>query len=342
MFCLASRPRCRASIFIVIFLFSLGAPTINGQTRSWTRQRSGTLAWLHSVFFLDRNRGWIVGSKGTLLTTVDGGQNWIAKGRPAEDVLRDVYFSDARNGWLLCERNVYELKTKDDPRTYLMQTTDGGEHWQRVDVAKKEVDVRLVRALFSRGGRAWAFGEKGVIFATRDSGANWVKLQTPTQHLLLGGAFIDDDRGWIVGAGATILQTSDGGQTWHLIQPAGDTAIRFTAVSFVDNRIGWSVGTNGAVYRTNNGGHTWQQQNSGVAADLYDVKFIDASEGWAVGSEGTIIYTNDGGLNWTVERTGIQHPFERVFISDRTHGWAVGFGGTVVSLADEEAAPVRK
>ncbi|HKG79433.1 MAG TPA: hypothetical protein VKA78_08440, partial [Pyrinomonadaceae bacterium] len=40
------------------------------QTGTWARQRTGTMSWLHSVFFLDQNRGWAVGSKGTLLRTL--------------------------------------------------------------------------------------------------------------------------------------------------------------------------------------------------------------------------------------------------------------------------------
>jgi len=329
--------------FFLTAVLCLGASSLSVQARngSWIRQRSGSLAWLHSVFFLNQDLGWVVGSKGTLLTTVDGGKTWQPQSRPSEDVLRDIYFSDEANGWLLCERNEYELKSKDDPRAYLMQTTDGGAHWRRVNVGKN-VDVRLLRAVFSPGGRVWAFGEAGAIFATRDAGANWVRLQSPTRHLLLGGTFIDDDRGWIVGAGATILQTSDGGDTWHLSRLAGADGVRFTAASFVDNRQGWSIGAAGIVYRTVNGGRTWQQQDSGVIADLYDVKFLDAMEGWAVGAEGTIVHTNDGGLHWIVERTGTEHPLERVFFSDRTHGWAVGFGGAIVVYVREEATPVRR
>ena len=56
------------------------------------------------------------------------------------------------------------------------------------------VDARLTRAIFSRSGRAWAFGEGGAIYTTNDSGANWIKLQTPTRYLLLGGAFISGSR----------------------------------------------------------------------------------------------------------------------------------------------------
>ena len=70
----------------------------------WTKQNSGTLAWLHSVYFTNQNKGWIVGSRGAFLTTDDGGRNWKQNEHFTEDAIRDVYFSDEKNGWLLCER----------------------------------------------------------------------------------------------------------------------------------------------------------------------------------------------------------------------------------------------
>ena len=322
-------------------LFCIAVPA---QTGVWIRQRVVSMASLHAVFFLDENHGWVVGSRGTLLETTDGGKSWQAKAQPTPDILRDIYFIDDQIGWLLCEANVYELKGKEDPRTYLMRTTDGGKNWKRVNIRGVDVDARLVRALFSRGGRGWAFGEAGTIFTTHDSGASWTRLQSPTRHLLLGGTFIDEDRGWLVGAGATIIQTSDGGETWHLsrlVQP-GQNVVRFAATSFVDNRLGWAVGSEGIIYRTTNGGRTWQQQDSGVKADLFDVRFLDAVEGWAVGAEGTIVYTNDGGLHWTTEQSGTEHPLERIFFSDRRHGWAVGFGGTVLGYMRLQAPTEAK
>jgi photosystem II stability/assembly factor-like uncharacterized protein len=320
-----------------LVLVPLCGPAV-AQTGAWTRQRVGSLAWLHAVFFIDENRGWVVGSRGTLLTTTDGGKSWQARPQPTVDVLRDVYFTDDQNGWLLCEANLYDLKGKDDPRTYLMQTSDGGASWKRLNIRGANVNARLVRAIFSPG-RGWAFGEEGTIFTTRDSGATWTRLQSPTRHLLLGGTFIDDDRGWLVGAGATIIQTSDGGETWHVsrVDEANRTAIRFSATSFVDNRLGWTVGSGGSIYHTQNGGRTWQRQASGITADLFDVKFLDAFEGWAVGAEGTIIHTIDSGRRWTAERSHTEHPLERIFFANRTHGWAVGFGGTVVALMRPEA-----
>jgi photosystem II stability/assembly factor-like uncharacterized protein len=312
------------------------------QGSMWMRQQTGTLAWLHSVFFLDAHRGWAVGSRGTLLTTANGGKSWQAKAYPTQDVVRDIYFSNELNGWLVCERNVYDLKKKDEQRAYLMSTNDGGEHWARVNIPGADVDARILRAVFSRGGRGWAFGEGGAIYTTRDAGGSWTRLHVPTRRLLLGGTFIDDDRGWLVGAGATILQTSDGGDTWHISRLTEANDVRFTATSFVDNRLGWAVGSGGSIFNTDNGGRTWQSQSSGVSADLLDVKFLDAVEGWAVGAEGTVIYTNDGGSHWTLEPSGTTHSLERVFFADRTHGWAVGFGGTIIAYVRSEAPRLRR
>jgi photosystem II stability/assembly factor-like uncharacterized protein len=329
---------------VVCFCLSACAVTVPAQTGSWARQRTGSMAWLHSLFFLNQNHGWAIGSKGTLLGTVDGGKTWESKPSSTSDVLRDIFFIDENNGWLVCEVNVYELKTKDQPRAYLMHTTDGGQHWVRVNIKGVDVDARLVRAVFTQGGRGWAFGEGGVIFATRDGGVTWTRSQSPTRHLLLGGIFIDEDRGWLVGAGATIIQTSDGGDTWNqssLVQ-ALQASTRFASASFVDNRLGWAVGSSGVIYRTINGGRTWEPQVSGVDVDLFDVKFLDAMEGWAVGAEGTIIYTNDGGLHWNSQPTNTEHPLERIFFADRTHGWAVGFGGTVLNYVRTQAPQLSR
>jgi photosystem II stability/assembly factor-like uncharacterized protein len=297
----------------------------------WTRQRTASLAWLHAVFFLDLNRGWVVGSRGTLLSSTDGGKSWQTKSHPTEDTIRDVYFTDEQNGWLVCERNIYDLQSNDEARAYLMKTSDGGQHWKRVNMRDADAGARLMRAIFSGGGRGWAFGEGGAIYTTHDSGGSWIKLQAPTRYLLLGGAFLDENSGWLVGAGATILQTSDGGETWHHATLPNTTNVRFNSTSFVNARLGWAVGSVGAIYRTINGGRTWQPQNSGVSADLLDVKFLDAVEGWAVGAEGAVLHTTDSGFRWTSEQSGTPHALERVFFADATHGWAVGFGGTIIS-----------
>ena len=295
------------------------------------------MAWLHAVYFLNQNTGWIAGSNGALLFTNDGGRAWHKMRRPTEDALRDVYFSDEQNGWLVCDREVFKLKTNDEPQAYLLRTTDGGATWRRVDLS--DTHARVVRAVFRGEGRGWTFGEAGVLYATSDGGASWVRQTLPTKYLLLGGAFMDDAHGWLVGAGGTILQTTDGGETWRGGLVRGDPHVRFNAASFVENRLGWAVGAEGQVFATTDGGRVWFPQASGVSADLLDVKFVNAAEGWTIGAEGTLLRTTDGGAHWISERSGTSLPLERMFFTDRDHGWAVGFGGTVISYQSGSLFP---
>ncbi len=331
-----SVPRCNSLVLLAVccLLSAVCLPAF-ASSGAWQRQRTSSLAWLHSVFFLDQNRGWAVGSRGTLLATTDGGTHWTSLVHPTEDTIRDLYFADDQNGIIVCERNIYDLKLNAEARAYLMKTVDGGEHWQRASMRGVDPDARIMRAIFTGAGRGWAFGEAGTVFTTRDMGTTWTRLQAPTRYLLLGGDFINENNGWLVGAGATILQTSDGGESW---QPARlpTTSVRFNSTSFVEKRLGWAVGSRGAIYRTLNGGRSWLPQNSGVATDLFDVKFLDAAEGWAVGAEGVVLHTMDGGTRWTVERSVTEHNLERLFFADNAHGWAVGFGGTIISLVTSD------
>src|SRR6266850_2918708 len=84
----------------LVFLLSAFCflPSAHGAS-PWTRQPSGTMAWLHSVYFLDQNHGWVAGSNGTLLATTDGGATWRKLSSLTRDTLQDVYFADKEVGW---------------------------------------------------------------------------------------------------------------------------------------------------------------------------------------------------------------------------------------------------
>ena len=337
---------CRApsSLFVIlhpfVVLVLVCLPLSTHAAGTWTPQRSGTLAWLHGVHFLDQNRGWAVGGGGVLLATEDGGKNWQMRRRPTPDALRDIHFIDAETGWLVCERSVYLLKTNDEPRSYLMRTADAGATWTRVEIKDSDVEARLVRILFANNELGWVFGEAGALFVTRDGGANWTRQRLPTRRLLLDGAFASDRQGWLVGAGATVLRTTDAGETWFADAPVDTANTRLNAVAFVNGQRGWTVGAGGRVFATTDGGRTWRARESNVQADLYDVKFLNETEGWAVGAEGTIIHTIDGGVSWSTESSGTVHPLERLWIVDQTHGWAVGFGGTIIAYAPDATPSV--
>ncbi|HEX8719513.1 MAG TPA: YCF48-related protein [Pyrinomonadaceae bacterium] len=320
---------------------------------AWERQNSGTLAWLHGVFFVDERRGWAVGGKGTLLSTADGGGTWEPRRPPTEDSLRDVFFSDAETGWLVCERSMFPPAADDVPLSYLLKTADGGRTWSRVEVTRgADAGLRLTGLRFADREHGWVFGEMGALYATRDGGGTWERQRAPTRHLLLGASFLDAQTGWVSGGGLTVLKTSDGGATWRagtVYLPASSGAQRpdapgapegregrapsrrLNAVWFATQEAGWAVGAGGVIIATADGGRTWRPQSSGVGDDLFDVKFFDEREGWAVGSGGTMLHTRDGGRTWGDARRATTHALERLAAVGR-RAWAVGFGGTVVAL----------
>lgn len=317
---------------LILFLLFAGFQTTRAE---WTRQTSGTLSWLRAVYFLDENRGWIAGGRGTLLTTIDGGKNWKISARFTDDAIRDVYFADVQNGWILCEQDVYNQNLPSV--SYLMRTTDGGATWEKAALGGHNRE-RLARIFFDKKGYGYAVGETGAFFAMTDDRQTWKKSPIPALNLLLGGSFADDLHGALVGGGGTILFTEDGGMTWNAAAVQNSAKSKLNSVFFLDRKNGWTVGAGGKIYATMNGGRFWREQRSNTDKNLTDVFFVNTAEGWATGDEGVILHTTTAGNVWTPIKTDVRHRLERVFFAGR-RGWAVGFGGTIVSY---EAGKVEK
>lgn len=293
----------------------------------WIKQDVGTLAWLHSIYFLNEKVGWIVGSNGTYLSTTDGGKSWRTVKGISKDNIRDVYFVDLNRGWLLCERAVYAFDGK--PVSYLLRTDDGGNEWRPVKFV--EGRDRIVRFAFAKNGAAFAFGEGGVIWRRDGNNDDWKRIELPVRYLILGGTFLDNERAVLVGKGGSILVTENAGLVWSrsTIVPEYRDA-RFHSIFFWDSMRGWAVGDQGFVLNTKNGGRTWSEQVSASSRTLADVAFATASEGFAVGDGGTILRTVSGGEIWIKEENPSVHNLERVYLL-KDRAYSVGFGGTVLT-----------
>ncbi|RPI67029.1 MAG: hypothetical protein EHM47_15490, partial [Ignavibacteriales bacterium] len=62
--------------FITFVVFSVLIMQSIGYSQLWVYQTSGTAQHLNDVYMFDASSGWICGDAGTLLKTVNGGQNW--------------------------------------------------------------------------------------------------------------------------------------------------------------------------------------------------------------------------------------------------------------------------
>lgn len=315
---------------LTLFLLLVLIQTVRAD---WTKQKSNTLAWLHDIYFLNAQTGWIVGSGGTLLATRDGGANWTQNKHSNDDTIRQVHFTDEKNGWLLCERDLFTLG-KDSP-SYLLKTANGGATWESVELVNPQ-RKRITKIFFNKYDSGTAIGESGAVFTASEDKKIWKQMPSPIRYLLFDGLFTDDWNGIIVGAGGAILFTEDAGSSWKPANILGESNARFNAVFFINQKSGWTVGAEGKIFQTFNGGKVWREQKSNVVKDLNGVFFRNTAEGWAVGNEGTILHTTTAGNVWTTDDSKARHNLEKViFVGSK--GWAVGFGGTILSYNDNNA-----
>jgi len=306
------------SLFLLLFC-------VQTASAEWIKQNVNTLAWLRDIYFFNENHGIIAGSGGTFLETKDGGKNWSKRKKFTSDTILQIYFSDEYKGWLLCERDPFNRG--ENSSAYLLKTTDGGETWDKIEF-KDGSRARVTRIFFNQKGKGFAIGESGAFFEQTDE-ETWQKSPSPIRYLLLDGAFFDDSHGAIIGAGGNVYFSEDAGVSWTPANVFGKPATKLNSIFFTNSKNGWIAGANGKIFQTINGGKMWREQNSRVAADLFDVYFKNTAEGWAVGADGIVLHTTTGGNIWNIEETSVKHKLEKVlYVGGKA--FAVGFGGTIL------------
>lgn len=160
------------------------------------------------MFFHDANTGWIVGVKGRIMRTVDGGKTWKRLPSGSSDVLSNVYFVSAKVGWI-CGRMGLILKT-----------TDGGDTWIK---QQSGTGVWLTGLHFVDETTGWVSGQ-GLVLQTTDGGKTWT-VQSACGAGAMYVRFADANNGWATGG--SILRTTTGGlpgAVWAKKQPDGTPA----------------------------------------------------------------------------------------------------------------------
>lgn len=311
---------------LVTLACCLGCGGDGNETR-WAAQELGTDAEFKDVFFLDSERGWIVGGGypvegGIIGSTVDGGQTWSftsglirGRARPESVHLRAVQFLDARRGFIAADDG------------YILRTVDGGGHWHPVHRGGRHLsDLHFVD-----DQHGWVVGGATLI-RTSDGGETWEQPLPQGSELPFSARairFLDPNLGWVAGGGGAIYGTNDGGVSWlQSIEPKSGQPDLW-ALSFVDSERGWAVGASGTILHTSDGGQNWSRQKTPTSSLLTGVIFVDALTGWAVGfdrgdSSSIVLKTEDGGNTWLPQLVVEGEALFALTFSATGHGWAVG------------------
>ena len=150
---------------------------------------------LNTLFFINENLGWAVG--GGSVTKLTNSGNTVTRFDFASNTnFRDVYFTDAANGWVV----------GDNGKIYV--SSDSGTTWTS---QTSGVNIILLGVHFTSQTDGWAVGQ-GVsgtgptLRRTTNGGTNWTAVSVgTTQGFGFGDVlFLPSGKGWVVGGNGSI------------------------------------------------------------------------------------------------------------------------------------------
>ncbi len=180
--------------------------TTNGGA-SWTQQLSLGSQNPNHIYFYNGRMGFTGRDNIYLRRTTDSGLNWtLINGAGG---FLDMYFADSLTGW----------------KTSFQKTTDGGLNWinqplpQGGDIVLSQINHFSnigSDTIWGVGGYVFwpGFGNRGMIFRTTNSGANWL-FQVPDTNINIGRylytKFTGKLNGWAYSTIPTGIHTTSGG-----------------------------------------------------------------------------------------------------------------------------------
>jgi photosystem II stability/assembly factor-like uncharacterized protein len=246
-----------------------------GSKDGWKTLALPTQATPRDIAFLDANRGFVIGDRGMLLATEDGGKNWRPAAVPVQENLTAVFFR-GELGWVAGWGGT------------ILHTADGGRTWERQATG---LSNGLEGIYFLDASLGWAVGWVGTILRTTDGGKTWRQVNSPDANWSLSAVYFRDaENGWVVGFGGQILRSRDGGLTWQL--QASPVTSWLTSVLFDEAGRGWITTVDGFLV-TEDGGESWRHMPVGNWLFLSGLLRVDGSL-WAVGARGVLKETGDG------------------------------------------------
>ena len=324
---------------------------------NWELVATPSKVGLRGLAVVDASVAWVGGAEGTLLRTLDGGQNWQSVAPPDSGKcdFRDIEAFDADNALVM----VAGLPAR------IYRTADGGKTWQ---VAHDDPRPKaFFDAMAFAGDRGYLFGDPVdggfTLLTSADRGASWTAVAAELLPEPVGaeagfaasgtcvavhgpavaaeGQQAADVALWIAtgGTASRCVRSLDGGTTWHataLPLAQGGAAQGAFGLAFRDRSVGVAVGgdyrepllSQGTAAWTADGGRSWRTVAGGAGGFRSAALWLGSDDVMAVGSHGCSL-SRDRGRSWRPFGT---EGFHSVAMGRDGSVWACGSEGRVARL----------
>ncbi|MBT3383619.1 MAG: hypothetical protein HN778_02195 [Prolixibacteraceae bacterium] len=341
------------NLLIALILFSfLVSSCTNKNTQhklKFSKIETKTDASLRGLFVVDENIVWASGSKGIVLVSKDGGENWnVNQIHGAEE-------NDFRSIYAWDENRAMVFGVAGPQFGFL--TEDGGENWEVVFQDSTEgLFFNSLKFADVKNGLAVSDPIDGKFFVirTEDGGKKWERV-SDIPNVVEGEAnfaasntcieFLPSGKAWIASGGfaARVFYSNDFGKSWEVSKTpmvSGQASSGIFSISFKNDLEGVIVGgtydkaelNQNIASFTEDGGKTWQISETMPNEYRSCVQFVSNEKNellFAIGKTGCDIST-DKGKNWKFISENGYYTFKAV--PGKLAGFVAGNNGNIAKV----------
>lgn len=231
----------------------------------------------------------VVGERGHILTSIDGGRSWHQAPVPTRAMLTAVAFGDATTG---CAVGHDEA---------IVCSRDGGLSWQLVHWAPEE-ERPLLTVLFLDPERLLAAGAYGRLLESRDAGSSWQERWISDDDVHLNHlARSETERLYLAAESGVMYRSDDGGETWDEL-PSPYEGSFFGVLPLAGDAL-LAFGLRGNLFRSEDAGETWSEIETGTSSLLAHGAVLADGTVVVTGLAGSILVSRDGGRSFALQQT---------------------------------------
>jgi photosystem II stability/assembly factor-like uncharacterized protein len=300
-----------------------------------------------------------VGANGSVLKTLDGGNNWEVLSSEMSSTINKIGFFNSNDGYALTTNwgGNDVISTKDGGYTWtidtliengpfynmqiegesfyllnnssqLMKSVNAGVDWELFNVSDSSSGYNDM--FFVNNNTGYLCGSDGLFVKTEDGGSTWVDKPLYGNYNLNTLFFINENVGWMFDTQArVVLRTTNGGDDWDWTFIGDFFNYQPRSIFFVDEHLGYITSTEGILFKTYDGGRTWEEFSFISGNGHSQIYFVNEIEGWySISSR--VYHTFDGGLSWVNDQS-LGSSLNTMFFLNNEQGWLGGQDGIVAT-----------